>query len=304
MISLDHLEAFDHYIWLGSGTAAGERLACDQSTIWRQCATVCSRFRLPEAIRLKQQGLAAASEVPVELLRMERRVHQLRRFLRGDRLRLHAYLWSSRLLLPELPSPWQTLPADVDATRVNPLELLEERVIDAWMAPAPELPDDLPSHLMALPLYNLPLQALVHANSPLSRERRPALEQVAERTHLRMLEFVPSQARQCTQWLDGQLLGTAALSPLADPGLQIANGIRPTPPRLRRRSRRYGTSFTTMLLSQWQPLSWELPYRFQEFLVVLNDVRDHGPIQQLVDHLRFRLMDLRQREPLDLDLLV
>jgi len=79
MISLDQLEAFDHYLWLGSGTAAGERLACDQSTIWRQCASVCSRFRLPEAIRLKQQGLAAAGEANVALLRMERRVHQLSR---------------------------------------------------------------------------------------------------------------------------------------------------------------------------------------------------------------------------------
>ena len=304
MISLDHLEAFDHYLWLGSGTAAGERLGCDQSTIWRQCASVCSRYRLPDAIRLKQQGLAAAAEVPAELLRMERRVHQLYRFLRRQRLRLHAYLWSSRLLLPELPSPWQTLPADGDATRVQPLELLEERVIDAWMAPAPELPADLPSHLVALPLYTLPLQVLVHATSPLAREQRPPLEQVAERTHLRMLDFVPSQACRCTEWLDGQLLGAEASPPLVAPGHQVANGIRATPPRLRGRSRRYGTTFTTMLLPQWHSLSWELPYRFEEFLVVLHDVSGHAPVQELVDHLRHRLGGLRQREHLDLELLV
>ena len=304
MISLEQLEAFDHALWLGSGTAAGELLGCDQSTVSRQSAAVCRRLNLPRLAELRAGQPPPESSPNLELLRLERRVHQLYRLLHQQRLRLHAYLWSQRLLLQPLPLGWLTLPPGTDATRVSALQLLEERVIDAWMAPAPELPEELPPHLLALPLFGMPLHLLVHESSALARDHSPYLEDVAQRTHLGLLDFVPKRARSCTLHLD-QHLFAATMAP--DPEAitkgdraPASHGIQPGPPQSRSRSRHYGTHLTTRLGPYWRVLPWELPVRYQEMLVVHADVVNHGPIQQLMEQLRCNLRTFLAQESVEL----
>lgn len=166
MISVEGLEALDHLIWLRTGQRAAEVLDCTQPTVSRNSRKCLNTFDL----RLHRSRSEWTLIGDTQLLNLERRVHQQRRWLRNLTLRLEGQHWS----LPgvdglNLPN-WQLgnfNQLDYD----QPLALLEDGVIDAWICSAPDAP--LRPGLTGLRLTTMPMHLMVPCGHPLVERQDP-----------------------------------------------------------------------------------------------------------------------------------
>lgn len=286
MVSLEQLQALDVYQWLGSGGLAARVLQCHQSTISRQCLAVTRTFGLRAAARRRS---AQGAGWGVELLALERQVHQCSRFGRRRMLRLHSYRWSSGYSQAIAAAGWITPPPEADATRPDPLALLTDRVVDAALLPGPACPDPADRRFRVLPLYTTPLQLLVPASSGLHRERGLSASDVARAACLGRLPFVPVLARRCSQQLDGALFG-AAPAATDRPG-----AVTPT-------VRCYGNALTRLLLPELRPLDLDLGVTYREVVVVLEEHGDAAAVQDLLQALQRGLLHLWDRQHVAVDL--
>jgi hypothetical protein len=128
VISVECLAALDHLIWLRTGQRAAEALDCVQPTISRN-----SRKCL-EVFELKLQRSRGEWRVlgDSELLNLERQVHQQLRWSRHHTLRLEAQHWSAPIL-DGFDLPGWRLGNVNQLEHEQPLALLEQGVIDAWL---------------------------------------------------------------------------------------------------------------------------------------------------------------------------
>ena len=166
MLSLDALRMLDTTIWLRSGEKASQRLHCSQSTVSRNNMETLSLFGLSlERVRGEWQ-----LEGDSTLLLMERRVHQRKRLLQDDEsqpLRIEANFWAAPAFLDPLPEGWEGGIWD-HVGMERPLQLLRERVIDAWIGSyQPDLPDHDPE-LCVIDLCRAPVYLVAAADHPLS----------------------------------------------------------------------------------------------------------------------------------------
>ena len=125
MLEVESLRIADAYEWLGTGERAGRSLFISQSTVSRSI----KQFRALND-QIKQYNC-------MELLEMERVIHQKWRFHQGEDLRLHAFRWSNHLIAKQIVARWRLNPAEVSVCKRPVLELLEQRVIDAVCATYP-----------------------------------------------------------------------------------------------------------------------------------------------------------------------
>jgi hypothetical protein len=278
MIEIERLRIADFYAWLGCQNAAAAELGCNQSTVSRRAREAAS---LADATSRIDQA---------DFLQLERQVHQCWRFSRGCDLRLHAYRWTNHLLRARLPEPWRLNPIEVSVTPSSPLQLLEDHVIDALLAPWPVVAELDPQRFALVPVYFTPLVLLTSSAAPLALERGLSHRDIASLSTLGRLEFVPQVAADCSHHLDQQMFGTSPSGPSqGGSAARIQDGARP--------QRYWGTPLTPLIRPDLTSLPYATPVTYSEFLVCLREWQDHAEIDHLLSAVRRLLMVVGRHQP-------
>lgn len=275
MLSLHQLAALDLTLWMGSGAAAAELLGVNQSTVSRQQAGALRLLGLRLSRRLAHLGLSG----DLELLRAERVVQQLARLKGLAPLRIDANYASGPWFLNPAPEGWICGRFELPGLQ-RPLELLRERVLDAWVCSyQPDLPSSDDPAWWVLDLLRAPLQLLAGADHPLAGER-----------HLRQTDLgrFPSLALPAGWFPHTE-------RHLRQQGLwrQAVHFQRYHPDDWEGRSRDgltllYGNSLTEALMPCTTRLDWDLRLLSGDALVVRRDLAEQPAIQQLVSILQRR----------------
>ena len=138
MVTEEQLAALDLTLWLGSTERAAEVDFSNQSTISRRHHKVLRQFGI-ELNRTKRQ-LEVSGDL--QLLDLERQVHQLARLKRRLGLRLQVPFWLQNKPGVVPPEGWSMNPQRVDLNCTDPVTLLREHVLDACLATPTQIPSD------------------------------------------------------------------------------------------------------------------------------------------------------------------
>lgn len=247
-------------------------MGCNQSTISRHSSKCQQIFD----VKLKRSAAEWLVAGDAQLLLAERRLHQYYRWELGLPLRFEAQHW-----MRDFYEQWQL--GDWNKGNLNyleydrPLYLLKNRIIDAWLCGAPDVPED--PELTCLPLFEMPMLLVARHGHPLLALQAPlALEQVAAYPLLPLPQaaFPVFQARLAALGLSGacsedqmQAFGLEAdgLS-YAELCLGVASAL--TLPL-------YGP--------EYQALPVEIPIQFGDVLVIRSEFADHRRSRALRDSL-------------------
>ncbi len=289
MVELEVLEALDGIQWLGSGLEVAKRLATHQATVSRQCRKALQVF----ALTMERQNGEWELLGDQTFLALEREVHQLARWAQRRPLRLEATYWSAPTLCASLPPGWLLGRSDIVGVQRN-LQLLQDRVVDAWIAGLPDLPAADDPDLVAIVLSRMPVFFTCAPGHPLL-QRGPL-------TYRDLAEF-PSLALPRGSY------------PLVEQALQAIglwnDGVRMT---RYRRDRWEGKSEAELVVGYGTPLSMLvsggslhrlpllLPFASGDALVVRREFVSHPRLVGLCRHLLAALRRLAQTEP-ELELL-
>lgn len=272
MVTLECLDAFDHLIWLRTGARAAEAMGCNQSTISRHSKRCQQVFD----IKLKRHAAEWTVAGDTALLAAERRLHQTYRWEMDLPLRFEAQHWMRDFYAAWQPDGW--LKGNLNYLEYErPLALLQQRIIDAWLCGAPDLPDD--PELTCLPLFEMPMRLVARHDHPLLRRPAPLdLAEVASYPLLPLpsLAFPVFQARV-------QALGLA-LPPAA--GQPQAGGSEAEAQTYQERMLGIASALTLPLYGpDYRVLPVEIPIQFGDVLVVHSQFFGHRRCQQLIEAL-------------------
>lgn len=285
MVTPERLEALDLTIWLGTESLAAEKLSCTQSTISRRNRDVKRLFQVQ---RVRDDLTLTWALAPDSLLlEMERQVHQLHRWLQGDRLRIEADAWLAALL-PALPDRW--IRGTLDGLGVaRPLGLLRARVIDAWLTcSSHDLPPANDPDLLVIELVRLPLLVVAHPHHPLvgrtnlqpqDLARFPSLS-LGDHLYPRFAAAIRSLGLW-TQPVPLQRYKRASWEGLTTDQLTLA----------------YANALSLLLPPQLEPLKYQLPLEANVALVVSRDLAGLQPQRDLCQRLHTRAMELLAQAP-------
>lgn len=286
MITLDALRMLDTTLWFRSGEQASQRLHCSQSTVSRNNNESLQLLGLS----LDRVDGELQCQGDSTLLMMERRVHQQKRLLceeGGIPLRVEANFWAAPTLLDPLPPGWEGGTWD-HVGMARPIQLVRERVIDAWVASyQPDLPDQDPD-LCVIDLMFSPVYLVAAEGHPL-----------AGRCNLQPEDLDPFPS----------LALPVGMFPKTEAILR-AQGLWQNRVRMKRfrpalwqgRSEdevtlTYATSLGLTVMPQLQRLDYDLGLTSAESLVVRRDVLDQPAIQALLKVVRHRCERLIERFP-------
>jgi hypothetical protein len=269
--SPDGLIALDLLCWLGSGREVAERMDCNPSTVSRKaegCAVSLGLLLRKRAGLWMLYGDGA-------LLEAERQLHQRYRLAGYGPLRLDVSADLSRLLLDPPHGVWQRGGQGHFSFR-RPLELLEQRVIDAWLCSfCEELPQAADAGWQVMDLLELPLLLLAHADHELVASGAGAAEDPHSLRSFPCLAL-PDHCQPRRQALLQRLgLGNLLLAVDRhddgkwDGALDDARTIRP------------GTPFDLIERDGWKALPVPLRHTARLGLVVQKDLLDEPPLQEL-----------------------
>ncbi len=165
MLSIKTLAALDCYLWLEHGNEVATRLKTTQSTISRQIKSALKELQIDLYPGMGSQHSELRGDI--SLLVEERRVHQLARLSGKAEKRIEANYWSGPIFLDQITNDW--IPGTYSIMGMNrPLQLLNDRIIDAWIGSyQPDLPDNS-SDWWVLDLLTMPVHILVSPNHPLA----------------------------------------------------------------------------------------------------------------------------------------
>ena len=284
MISQDDLQALDGLQWLGSGHEASALLGISQATVSRSSSRALKLFGL----RMERQGGEWELIGDATFLQMERRVHQVARRMGHRPLRLEATYWSAPTLCAELPPGWRLGRSNIVGVGRN-LQLVGERIVDAWIAGLPDLPSPDDPELAAIPLSRMPVFFTCAPGHPLLQLEQINFEDVAA---------FPS-------------LGLPSGSyPLVEAALRRI-GLWNDAVRMQRyqRERWEGRVESELVVGYGTPLSLRvsggqlcrlpllLPIHSGDAVVVQRDFLGHPTLDTLLSHLRGKLQQLAQEHP-------
>ena len=162
MVGVDTLACLDLLLWLRTGEEVSSRLHVNQSSISRNFQKCCKEFSL-EYSRL---GGEYSISGDLMLLDRQRRVHQYHRWEGGRPLRIEGMFWSGRTYLSEPIEGLMLGNHDFMAVS-QPLSLLRDRVIDAWIAPYPDCPEEDDPELACMHLTRSPCLLVAAESHPL-----------------------------------------------------------------------------------------------------------------------------------------
>ena len=163
MVDPESLAAFDCLQWLRTGERAAQLLGCSQSTVSRSTRRCQDAF----AVKLAKQAAEWHVQGDDTLLQAERRVHQLYRWQSQLPLRLDCQHWLRHLYGDLAVAGW--LKGNLNYLEyTRPLQLLRDRVIDAWLCSAPDHPQD--PDLVAVRLCEMPSLLVARRSHPLFQQ--------------------------------------------------------------------------------------------------------------------------------------
>lgn len=278
MLTVRELDALDLVLWQRSGERAAAWLGCSQSTVSRQIQHVLRLLKLRLLRREGEWQLQGQLDGHTEILLLERHLHQQYRLLMGGRLRLEATYWAAAAFLDPMPAGWAGGVWD-HVGMERPLQLLRDRVIDAWLASyQADLPNDDPQWVV-FDLCSLPVRLMADPGHPLSGERRLRL---ADLHHFPSLALPEGMFPRSEAILRRQGLWNC---PVAMQRYQASCWEGRTADRV---TLSFGNALSHRLSPQLVPLDWDLGLSSGEVLVVRRDLAQHARIQDLVETLRRR----------------
>lgn len=282
LVTPEELSALDHLQWLRTGAAAARAMRCSQPTVSRRVSEVLSRF----GCSLRRQGGEWRIEGYRELLAMQRQVHQIWRLQGGEPLRLEATYWSGPSLATPPPPGWSTGLFDLPGKTI-PLQLLRERVIDAWIAGyLPDLPAPDDPEFRVIELCHMPCQLQADRHHPLARETGITSEDLARFPSLALPEgWFP----QLEQRLRSQHLWNTPSVQFRRYDESSWEGLTADAATLC-----YGNALNLVLHPELVQLDWSIGHIGGEALVVHRDLAERGPILLLLEQLRRRVRRLSQ----------
>lgn len=283
MVTPEQLSALDHLQWLRTGAAAARALRCSQPTVSRRVSEVLQRL----GCSLRRLGGEWQIRGSVELLAAQREVHQIWRLRGGEPLRLEATYWSGPSLATPTPTGWRAGLFDLPG-KALPLQLLRERVIDAWIAGyLPDLPAADDPEFVVIELCQMPCQLQAARHHPLAPETGLTAEDLARFPSLALPEgWFP----QLEQRLRAQQLWST-------PSVQFrrydeASWEGRTADAV---TLCYGNALNLELHPELVQLDWSIGHVGGEALVVRRDLSECGAIQLLLRKLQRRVVRLSQR---------
>lgn len=267
MVTVECLAALDHLFWLRTGSKAAEMLRCNQSTISRHARACQDLF----AVTFSKQSAEWHVSGDATLLNAERRVHQAYRWSCQRPLRLDAQHWLADRCA-ELALPLWSVGNLNYLDYAQPLALIKNRILDAWLCSSPDQPGD--PDLCALPLCTMPSYLVVKQGHPLLRLSGLRFSDVRAYP----LMPLPAHAFPVFEAMLTTLgLGGTAPQQSPDPAIEdLLVGIA-TPLSLAL----YGPD--------WVVLPLRLPLRVGDVLMVHRDYADHVRTRELIAALRNRL---------------
>ncbi len=290
MVSPGELAALDLLLWQRTGQRAAAALGCNQSTVSRRLARTIETFGLRLS---RSQGDWQVQGDGCLLLAMERELHQLHRLLLQAALRLEISPLMARLLCGARPPGWLLGPMD-HIGLLRPLQLLSERVIDAWIYDSSldiQHGGDL-GDLLLLPLFRYPLTLLVDRRHPLAGASAVTPADLARFPTIALpRDLFPHTAPAIAAILAPELTVQARRYDPADWEGRTADAA----------TLAYGTPFNRQAHPQLQVVAADPLLHNGAVLVCRRDVAVHGPLHQLQAALEARLSKLApELEPLGL----
>ena len=288
MVELDALATLDSLIWLQTGEEVAQRFRFNQSTVSRHQRKCSELF----GITLRKIAREWHVVGDTTLLNLERRVHQQARFQGQRPLRLEATYWSGPLLCTPPPPGWLLGLCNIVGIARN-LQLVRERIVDAWLCGLPDLPEPEDPDLTAIVLSTMPVHCTVAEGHPLLLRHPLELEHLADFPSLALPE---------------------GAYPKVEQGLK-AMGLWSTPVRMGRyrRDQWEGLTESAATIGYATALSLELcrdpsgpgqailpitlPFHSGEALVVRREFATSPQIQELIALVRTRLQPYCERHP-------
>jgi DNA-binding transcriptional LysR family regulator len=284
VVDLDALAALDALHWLRTGDEVYQRFGYSESTVSRQCRKCLKLFGL------SQQRIAGEWCIVGDphLLQLERRVHQLARWLGRRPLRLEATYWSGPLLATPAPAGWLLGLCNIVGVERN-FQLVRDRIVDVFLAGLPDLPDPDDPDLTAIVLADLPVFYVARPNHPLVGQATLSVDQIAQFPSLGLPDGayprVEAALKGIGLWNDPVRMGRYRRDHWegrAEAELMVG----------------YGTSLSLEVSGgQLVRLPLELPFRSGEALVVRRDYAEHPQLLALKHCLLERLGQLARRHP-------
>ncbi|MEB3168473.1 MAG: hypothetical protein ACKN89_01675 [Cyanobium sp.] len=274
MLDVPTLDALDLMLWLQSGVEAARVSDCVPSTIVRRVEQALKTFDLK--LRRSRAGWSVRGNL--QLISLEREIHQIHRFLGGGRLRLHLPRWTQQLLSEELPPQW-LCPITTELTPCgDPLGLLRQRVIDACVLTPSQWPGDElgDADLLSIELFSSNILLYGNSSDPAQPIPSDVLEACRQgRAHLQVPDFLPLP---CQEVVRERLYSLAGSEQEAVPTAAV------------RRSQTLDVTFLTpemaTLMPQLRPLAQPFEWRYTERLVVLREHADRPAIRELRQQLQ------------------
>jgi hypothetical protein len=204
-------------------------------------------------------------------LNIERKIHQLHRFIRQTRLRLHSTHWTNQLLQSRLPKPWIVNPLECIEPHVDSLELLDRYVIDALITEGIQRPADNDQRYTCFDLYRSHVHLVANPDSLLAHERGLSSGDIASLAKILPQDYMCRQAKECARQLFGEIFDS------------------PSDPEMHSNLAAVAWSIPTFSLvdSLVVPVDYGVDYshRYVESLVVLKENESLAEVHQLVEFL-------------------
>jgi len=286
MISLQELESFDWLQWLGTGELAARQLCCNQATVSRHAHHVQATFgiklqRLPGGT----YGLTGNDH----LLRLERQVHQVARFLGRRPMRLHLITGKGHLA-NGLPHGWCCNPSSRLEPQVDGPALLDSYVLDACIMQRPQVASLDPQRFCMIELFSSPLYLVSNGSNALSCEKGITAADLASQAELIHLHILPIATRLSTEKLHARLLAEQS-QVAAEPSKVAYLSESPVKAKV------FYVNALGLDREDRYRIDFGVSYMTRDYVVVLRENVEAPGIQLLLDELRFSLRTTAARLP-------
>jgi len=276
LIEIEQLAALDLCAWTGSQSEAARILNTDQSTVSR---SLYKSQKLLSSIGINLDPIRKyAFRDNQDILKDQRRLHQLIRLLQGKGLRIQATCWGRHLLLEPTPEGWIPNKAAINNFKhCETLQLLEDHIIDAALVTNPEAPPASDQRYARYHLSNQPLFLLIPKTHILANEHGLSSGEATRHTELGHSGFVSKECRGVMEKLDQVLFGAQEF--------QHTSSYKEPP----RHTRRYGTAMTMLIRPDLTRLDLAVEFPAGDILIVKQELAEHPEILRLVLELKKRL---------------
>ncbi|MEB3263897.1 MAG: hypothetical protein VKJ66_05955 [Synechococcus sp.] len=200
MVDEESLESLDFMLWMAGSQRAAALTHTNQSMVIRRARIVASVF----GTSIERTSLGWYDRGNIDLLKMERGLHQKFRFLGRKPLRLHIPFWSQEVLSDKLPRGWISNPVDPCHPCENVLDLLRGKIIDACILTPTQL-QEASDDLFCIELYQSLIDLIIFppgSGQDLSSlgARLDDLLSDGHPLKLKIFDFLPRSCRQASRF--------------------------------------------------------------------------------------------------------